>query len=36
MQEVPTAPRPIMLPPAEARPAADPHLPRLALIGNPN
>ncbi|MGI4863969.1 MAG: ferrous iron transport protein B [Janthinobacterium lividum] len=36
MQEVPTAPRPTTLPPAGARPAADPHLPRLALIGNPN
>jgi ferrous iron transport protein B len=35
MQEVPTAPRPITLPPSN-RPAADPHLPRLALIGNPN
>ena len=34
MQEVPTAPRPA-LPPAP-RPAADTHLPRLALIGNPN
>jgi ferrous iron transport protein B len=35
MQDIPTAPRPTTLPPAEARPAAD-HLPRLALIGNPN
>jgi ferrous iron transport protein B len=35
MQEVPTAPRPTTLPPSN-RPAADPHLPRLALIGNPN
>ncbi|MBJ6143397.1 ferrous iron transport protein B [Hymenobacter sp. BT559] len=35
MQETPTAPRPTTLPPSN-RPAADPHLPRLALIGNPN
>ena len=35
MQETPTAPRPTRLPPSD-RPAADPHLPRLALIGNPN
>jgi ferrous iron transport protein B len=35
MQEVPTAPRPTTLPPSN-RLAADPHLPRLALIGNPN
>jgi ferrous iron transport protein B len=35
MQETPTAPRPTTLPPSD-RPAADPHLPRLALIGNPN
>ena len=35
MQDIPTAPRPTTLPPAEARPAAD-RLPRLALIGNPN
>ncbi|RZK18470.1 MAG: ferrous iron transporter B, partial [Hymenobacter sp.] len=35
MQDVPTAPRPTTLPPSD-RPAADPHLPRLALIGNPN
>ena len=36
MQEVPTAPRPTTLPLPGSRPAADPHLPRLALIGNPN
>jgi ferrous iron transport protein B len=36
MQEVPTAPRPTTLPLPDHRPAADPHLPRLALIGNPN
>jgi ferrous iron transport protein B len=35
MQDIPTAPRPTTLPPAQVRPAAD-HLPRLALIGNPN
>jgi ferrous iron transport protein B len=35
MQEAPTAPRPTTLPPSN-RPATDPHLPRLALIGNPN